>query len=61
MLTKMIKGKTIDEAASITNDKLTLALKGLPEEHLHCSELAVNSLKKAIKNYGSKNNCWSKK
>ncbi len=49
MLTKMIKEKTIEEAADITSEKLINALGGLPEEHLHCSKLAVNTLRKAIK------------
>lgn len=51
MLTKMVKGKTIEDAADITTTKLTDALDGLPEEHMHCSKLAVDSLQKAIKNY----------
>ena len=51
MLTKMMKGKTIDEAANITSDKLTKALDGLPEEHMHCSKLAVTTLQEAIENY----------
>ena len=54
MLTKMIKGKTIDEAADITSEKLTNVLGGLPKEHLHCSKLAVDSLQKVIKNYNKK-------
>jgi len=51
MLTKMIKGETLEEAADITSEKLINALGYLPEEHLHCSKLAVNTLQKAIKNY----------
>ena len=49
MLTKMIKEKTIEEAADITSEKLTKALDGLPKKHLHCSKLAVNTLQEAIK------------
>ncbi|TET18180.1 MAG: iron-sulfur cluster assembly scaffold protein [Candidatus Cloacimonadota bacterium] len=49
MLTKMMKGETLEEAADITSEKLINALGGLPEEHLHCSKLAVNTLRKAIK------------
>jgi nitrogen fixation NifU-like protein len=49
MLTKMIIGKTIKEASRITRNNLTKALNGLPEEHLHCSKLAVKTLQKAIK------------
>jgi nitrogen fixation NifU-like protein len=56
MLTKMIKGKNIGKAANITSNKLTIALEGLPDEHLHCAMLAVNSLQEAIKNYDTKRN-----
>jgi len=49
MLTKMIKGETLEDAADITSERLTNVLGGLPEEHLHCSKLAVNTLRKAIK------------
>ena len=49
MLTKMIIGKTIEETANITQEELTSALDGLPEDHMHCSKLAINTLKKAIK------------
>jgi len=49
MLTKMIKGEALDGASAITSEKLTSALEGLPDEHMHCSKLAVNTLRKAIK------------
>ena len=48
MLTKMMKGQIIEEAADITSEELTKTLEGLPEEHMHCSKLAVNTLQKAI-------------
>jgi nitrogen fixation NifU-like protein len=51
MLTKMIHGKTFDEASAITSEDLNDALDGLPEDHVHCTVLAVNTLRKAIKNY----------
>ena len=50
MLTKMIIGKTIKETVKITEEQLTNALDGLPKEHLHCSKLAVKTLKKAFRN-----------
>ena len=56
MLTKIIKGKTIETAANITSEKLTNILSGLPREHLHCSKLAVDTLQKAIHQYNSKQN-----
>ncbi len=51
MLTKMIKGKTFNEVSTVTSEKLNDALDGLPENHVHCTVLAVNTLRKAIKNY----------
>ncbi len=51
MLTKMIKGKTIDEISAITSKELNNALDGLPETHVHCTVLAVSTLHKAIENY----------
>ena len=51
MLTKIIHGKTFDEASTITSEDLNDALDGLPEDHVHCTVLAVNTLRKAIKNY----------
>jgi nitrogen fixation NifU-like protein len=50
MLTKMIQGKTIDEVSTVTSEKLNNALDGLPENHVHCAVLAVNTLHKAIEN-----------
>ena len=48
MLTKMIIGMSIKEVANITEEQLTSALGGLPKEHMHCSKLAIDTLKKAI-------------
>ena len=53
MITKMMKGKNLDKANSVTNIQLIDALDGLPEEHYHCAKLAVDTLHKAIKNYDS--------
>ncbi len=51
MVTKMVKGKTIDNVKKITNLDLIEALDGLPDENLHCAKLAVDTVQKAIKNY----------
>jgi len=51
MLTKIIKGKTIENALKIKSDELINVLGGLPKENLHCSDLAVNTLHKALKNH----------
>jgi len=51
MITEMAKGKTIDEAKSITQQDVLNALGGLPEESVHCALLAANTLKETIENY----------
>ena len=54
MITEMAKGKTIEEALSITEKELIDALDGLPQSKLHCSVLGVKGLKAAIDNYKEK-------
>ena len=51
MATGMIKGKTIDQALAVTNRQVVDALGGLPAHKLHCSVLAEESIKSAIKDY----------
>ena len=51
MATEMIKGKTIDEALAVTNRQVVEALG----HNLHCSVLAEESIKSAIKNYYDRN------
>jgi nitrogen fixation NifU-like protein len=51
MLTKIVKDKTLDEVELITSQDLNRALEGLPEDHVHCTILAVNTLRKALNNY----------
>ena len=47
-LTKMVKGKTVDEVRTITQEDLLTALGGLPDESKHCTKLAVDTLGKAL-------------
>jgi nitrogen fixation NifU-like protein len=55
VLTEMVKGKTIEEAIKITRDDVANELGGLPAIKMHCSNLAADALKEAIKDYRSKN------
>lgn len=51
MATEMIKGKTVDEALQLTNKAVVEALDGLPAVKLHCSVLAEEAVKAALKDY----------
>jgi len=51
LLTKMIIGKTLQEANNVDSKHLLDALGGLPKEHNHCAVLAFKTLQKSIKNY----------
>jgi nitrogen fixation NifU-like protein len=54
MVTEMVKGKTIEQALSISNSAVAEALGGLPSVKMHCSVLAEEALKSAIDDYTSK-------
>jgi nitrogen fixation protein NifU and related proteins len=51
MATELIKGKTIEEAWSLTNKAVAEALDGLPPVKMHCSVLAEEAIHKAINDY----------
>lgn len=54
MITEMIKGKTLDEALSISKETVAQELGGLPPQKMHCSNLGADALRKAIEDYRSK-------
>ena len=54
MATEMIKGKTIAEAMTLTNAAVAEALDGLPAYKMHCSVLAEEAIKAAVKDYYDK-------
>ena len=47
----LIEGKSLDFAESLKPRDIDNALKGLPDDHKHCAELAVRTLKQAIDKY----------
>ncbi len=55
MATEMIKGKSLDEALTLTNKAVTEALGGLPAYKLHCSVLAEQAVQAAILDYYKRN------
>lgn len=55
MATELVKGKTIDEALSLTNKAVMEALDGLPPVKVHCSVLAEEAISAAIQNYYDRN------
>ena len=56
MATEMIKGKPVADAMKLTNAAVAEALDGLPAHKLHCSVLAEEAIKSALKDYYQKNN-----
>ena len=55
MATQMIKGKSIDDALELSNKAVVEALDGLPTHKIHCSVLAEEAVKAAVKDYYDKN------
>ena len=51
MVTEMVMGKTLAEAAEISNKAVAEALGGLPPNKMHCSNLAADALHLAIQDY----------
>ncbi len=57
MLASLVRGLSPEKALLISAQDLISALKGLPEESVHCAELAVNTLQAAISNWKSRDSC----
>ncbi len=55
MATELIKGKPVSEALALTNKAVVEALDGLPAHKIHCSVLAEEAIKSALKDYYDKN------
>lgn len=54
MATEMIKGKPLSQALELTNKAVAEALDGLPAHKMHCSVLAEEAIRAAIKDYYDK-------
>jgi len=52
--TEIVKGKTLEEALSLSNKAVAEALGGLPPAKMHCSNLAADAIHKAIEDYRNK-------
>ena len=55
MATDMIKGRPIRDALTLSNQAVVEALDGLPARKIHCSVLAEEAVKAAVKDYYDKN------
>lgn len=54
VLTELVKGKTIEQALTVTNKDVASELGGLPPMKVHCSLLAEEGLKSAVEDYHKK-------
>jgi nitrogen fixation NifU-like protein len=51
MASEMAQGKTLEEVEQLTDQEVAKALGGLPEQKIHCSNLAADALHAAIEDY----------
>lgn len=54
LITEWVKGKSLDEAATIRNSEIAVELS-LPPVKIHCSVLAEEAIKAAVSDYRAKN------
>lgn len=54
MATELVKGKTVQEALTVTNKAVVEALDGLPPVKMHCSLLAEEAIHAALWDYAQK-------
>jgi nitrogen fixation NifU-like protein len=59
MMTELAKGKTIEEALTLTDDDVVIALGGIPEKKKHCSLMGVAGLQEVLEDYLRKENSHS--
>lgn len=51
--TELVMGKTLDEVLTLNDQRIATALDGLPEEKMHCSNMAASALHAAVQQYRS--------
>lgn len=51
VMTELAMGKSLDEAAEITDEVVAAAVGGLPPDKVHCSNLSASALYEAIMDY----------
>lgn len=51
--TELVLGKTLDAVLTLNDQRIAIALDGLPEEKMHCSNMAASALHAAVKQYRS--------
>lgn len=49
--TELVMGKSLDEVLSLNDQRIAAALDGLPEEKMHCSNMAATALHAAVQQY----------
>ena len=54
MMTKMVKGKTLEQAKKISKEDIIRAFGEIPPIKVHCSVLGINALKETIRDYEGK-------
>jgi len=51
--TELVMGKNLDEVLTLNDQRIAMALDGLPEEKMHCSNMAASALHAAVQQYRS--------
>ena len=54
MATELTKGKTLDEAMALTQEQIADGLGGISEAKMHCSVMAADAVREAVKDYRGK-------
>ena len=49
--TELVMGKSLDEVLTLNDQRIAIALDGLPEEKMHCSNMAASALHAAVHQY----------